>query len=262
MTFPLTFSLGPFSINAHLVFEILGITLGFQYFLYLRKQQTDHISETNRIWIFVGAAFGALFFSRLIGSLEDPSRFFSNENSLLYFYSHKTIVGALLGGLLCVELVKKIIGERSSSGDLFVFPLLLGMMIGRVGCFSMGVYEQTYGIPSDLPWALNLGDNIPRHPVALYEILFLGCLWIFFVTLEKRLIFKKGIRFRFFLMLYFIFRFWIDFIKPGYKFSFGLSTIQITCLIGMLYYWQTFYFVFFNQQQLLQKNQTDSIHLN
>lgn len=255
MTFPLTFSLGPFSINAHLVFEVLGITTGFQYFLHLRKQKTDHISEANRIWIFIGAAFGALFFSRLVGSLENPSIFFSSQNSLLFFYSHKTIVGALFGGLICVEGIKKIIGETSSSGDLFVYPLLLGMMIGRVGCFSMGVYEQTYGIPSDLPWALNLGDGILRHPVALYEIIYLGSLWVFFAVLEKKYIFKEGVRFRFFLMLYFIFRFLIDFIKPGYKFSFGLSTIQITCLLGLLYYAKTFYLLFFNRRKL-QRNET------
>ncbi|BDS12656.1 prolipoprotein diacylglyceryl transferase [Aureispira anguillae] len=252
MTFPLTFHLGPFSINAHLVFEVLGITLGFRYFLYLRRQQTDHISESNRIWIFIGAAFGALFFSRLVGSLENPFIFFSAKNSFLYFYAHKTIVGALFGGLLCVELIKKIIGEQSSSGNLFVYPLLLGMMIGRIGCFSMGVYEQTYGIPSDLPWALDLGDGILRHPVALYEILFLGCLWGFLLLLEKKITFKEGLRFRFFLMAYFCFRFLLDFIKPGYKFSFGWSTIQITCLLGLLYYWQTFYALLMNPQVLLQ----------
>lgn len=251
MTFPLVFSLGPLSISAHLVFEVLGITMGFRYFLYLRKQQKDHISEANRVWIFIGAAFGALFFSRLIGSLEDPSKFFSSNNLLLYFYSHKTIVGALFGGLLCVELIKKLIGEQSSSGDLFTFPLLLGMMIGRVGCLSAGVHEQTYGIPSDLPWALNLGDGIPRHPVAAYEIVFLASLWAFFVAIEKRITFKNGVRFRFFLMSYFIWRFLIDFIKPGYKFSFGLSTIQITCLLGMLYYSRTFYQVFFNRKALV-----------
>ena len=215
MTFPLTFGIGPFSISAHLVFEVLGITMGFRYFLYLRKQKKDPISESNRLWIFVGAAFGALIFSRLVGSLENPSVFFSSQNSLMYIYSHKTIVGALFGGLLCVELIKKIIGEKSSSGDLFTFPLILGMMIGRIGCLSAGVHEQTYGIPSDLPWALYLGDAIPRHPVALYEIVFLGGLWAFLLGLEKKIIFKEGLRFQFFLISYFLFRFPLFILKSN-----------------------------------------------
>lgn len=252
-SFPLTFHIGPFSILAHVIFEVLGIAIGFRYFLYLRRKQKDTISEDNRLWILIGAAFGALVFSRLVGSLENPSIFFSSQNTLLYFYSHKTILGALFGGVICVEIVKKIIGEKKSSGDLFVFPLILGMIIGRLGCLSMGIHEQTYGIPSDLPWALYLGDtdlSIRRHPVALYEILFLGLLWLSFVRIEKRITFKEGIRFQFFLMAYFIFRLSIDFIKPGYKFSFGLSTIQITCLLGMLYYSRTFYRLFFKPRVL------------
>lgn len=255
INFPLTFHLGPLSISAHLVFEILGISIGFQYFLHLRKQQQDPISESNRIWIFIGAALGAVFFSRLIGSLENPWDFWQSPNKLIYFYLHKTIVGALLGGLLCVELIKKMIGERSSSGDLFTYPLILGMMIGRLGCLSMGIYEQTYGIPSNLPWALNLGDGIPRHPVAAYEIVFLGSLWFFLVQLEKHIRFKAGLRFQFFLMSYLLFRFGIDFIKPGYKFSFGLSTIQITCLLGLLYYSKTIYQLCFNFKALKSDSQ-------
>jgi prolipoprotein diacylglyceryltransferase len=254
-SFPLTFTIGPFSILAHVVFEVLGIALGFRYFLYLRSKQKDTISESNRLWILIGAAFGALLFSRLVGSLEDPVRFFEAENTLLYFYKHKTILGALFGGLLCVELIKKLIGEKKSSGDLFVFPLLLGMIIGRIGCLSMGVYEQTYGVPSDLPWALYLGDGIRRHPVALYEMLFLGSLWLFFVVIEKKATFKEGLRFQFFLMAYFIFRFLIDFIKPGHKFSFGLSTIQLTALLGMLYYSRTFFRLFVNPKTLLKEPQ-------
>jgi phosphatidylglycerol:prolipoprotein diacylglycerol transferase len=260
ITFPLIFKIGPFCILAHVVFEVLGIAIAFQFYIYLRKKQKDLISEPNRLWILIGAAFGALVFSRLIGSLENPAIFFSSKNTLLYFYSHKTILGALFGGVICVEIVKKIIGEKKSSGDLFVYPLLLGMIIGRIGCLSMGIHEQTYGIPSDLPWALYLGDedhSILRHPVALYEMLFLGMLWISFAAIEKKVKFKEGIRFQFFLMAYFIFRLLIDFIKPGYKFSFGLSTIQITALLGMLYYSRTFYRLFFKPKTLIKEVEID-----
>lgn len=260
INFPLTFVIGPFSILAHVIFEVVGIAIGFRYFLYLRRKQKDVITESNRLWILIGAAFGALVFSRLVGSLENPALFFSSKNTLLYFYSHKTILGALFGGVICVEIVKKFIGEKKSSGDLFVFPLILGMIIGRIGCLSMGIHEQTYGIPSDLPWAMYLGDEDPtilRHPVALYEMLFLGMLWISFVAVEKKIKFKEGIRFQFFLMAYFIFRFLIDFIKPGYKFSFGLSTIQITAMLGMLYYSRTLYRLFFKPKKLVKDTNTE-----
>ena len=75
---------------------------------------------------------------------------FQSPNILVYFYSNKTIVGGLLGGLVGVELIKKLIKEKNASGDLFTYPLILAMIIGRIGCFSMGVYEETYGLPSSI----------------------------------------------------------------------------------------------------------------
>ena len=38
------------------------------------------------------------------------------------------------------------------------------------------------------------------------------------------------------MIAYIAFRFFLDFIKPHYTFSFGLSTIQVTCIVGLIYY--------------------------
>ncbi len=145
-------------------------------------------------------------------------------------------MGGLLGGLIGVELTKKLIGEKESSGDLFTYPLILAIMVGRVGCFLSGVAEPTYGVPTGLPWGMDLGDGLPRHPVALYEILFLALLWISLRAVEKRYDLRSGLRFALFMTTYLLFRFGIDFIKPGFRFSFGLTSIQIACLLGLLYY--------------------------
>jgi hypothetical protein len=85
----------------------------------------------------------------------------------------KTIVGALIFGLISVELIKRYIGLRQSTGDLYAIPLALGIAIGRIGCFLTGLSDNTYGTPTNLPWAINFGDGIPRHPTQLYEIIFL-----------------------------------------------------------------------------------------
>jgi len=85
----------------------------------------------------------------------------------------KTIVGALIFGLISVELIKRYIRLRQSTGDLYAIPLALGIAIGRVGCFLTGLSDNTYGTPTNLPWAINFGDGIPRHPTQLYEIIFL-----------------------------------------------------------------------------------------
>lgn len=249
MDFPLTFHLGPVALNAHLVFELLAFFIGFRYFLFLRKKQPDPIPTENRIWIFIGAAAGAFLGSRLLGALENPDWFFSGEQGWLYYYQSKTIIGGLLGGLFGVEVMKKYIGERQSSGDLFVFPLILAMMIGRIGCLSMGVYEPTFGYPTDLPWAMDLGDDIPRHPTALYEIAFLALLWLGIFLLEKKVKLVNGGRFKIFMVAYLLYRFAVGFIQPGWRFGFlEMTTLQAACLLGLVYYRQ----VFIHPRHLLQ----------
>lgn len=210
--------------------------IGFRYFLFLRRRQGDQVDSNNRIWSIIGATFGALLGSRLLGALENPPGLFHADNPLLYIYQNKTIVGGLLGGLIGVETIKKAVGERQSTGDLFTYPLMLAMMIGRIGCFSMGVYEETYGVPTTLPWAMDLGDGLMRHPVALYEIVFLLLLWQMLHIVNRRYRLVSGARFQLFMIGYLLFRFLLDFIKPGYRFAFGLGSIQLACLAGLIYY--------------------------
>lgn len=236
MHFPVSIQIGNINILLHTIFETAGFFIGFHYFLYLRKQQGDVIEQSNRVWILIGATFGALIGSRLIGGLENIPAMLQAPNKLFYFYQNKTVVGGFIGGLFGVELCKKLIGEKYASGDLFTYPMILALIIGRIGCFTMGVYEETYGLPSLLPWAMNLGDGTARHPVALYEIIFLITLWLSLVAAEKKLLFANGARFKVFMTGYLFFRFMLDFIKPHYTFSFGLSTIQIACLAGLIYY--------------------------
>lgn len=239
MQFPVEITLGSLTLSLHFVLETLAFVIGFRYFLWLRSRQKDTISEPNRIWIIVGATAGALIFSRLLAALEQPLEFFNSEQPLLYLYANKTIVGGLLGGLMGVEIMKKFIGEKQSSGDLFTYPLVLAMVIGRVGCFSMGVHEETYGIETAWPMGMNLGDGLMRHPVSLYEILALLLFWTFMRQVEKRVRLQNGMRFQFFMIYYLLFRFLLDFIKPGYTYFWGIGSIQIACLLGLIYYRNT-----------------------
>ncbi|NSL89962.1 diacylglyceryl transferase [Chitinophaga sp. Mgbs1] len=236
MTYPVYVSILSFRLPLHAVMESLGMFLGFRYFLYLRRRQGDQLPSGNRIWVIIGAIFGALFGSRLLGALENPPGLMQTGNLLLYIYQSKTIVGGLLGGLIGVESVKKFIREPHSSGDLFTYPLILAMMIGRTGCFSMGIYEETYGLPTSLPWGMHLGDEALRHPVSLYEIVFLLLLWQALRFTDSRFQLVSGARFKLFMIGYLLFRLLLDFIKPGYRFAFGLGSIQLACLAGLIYY--------------------------
>ena len=133
MHFPISIPIGNSQIPLHTFTEMLGMFIGFRYFLYLRKKQGDTLPSQNRIYVIIGAIFGAVIGSRFVGCFENANEFLQSSNKLMYFFSNKSIAGGLLCGLLGVEIIKLFIKEKQSSGDLFVFPLILSMIIGRIG---------------------------------------------------------------------------------------------------------------------------------
>lgn len=238
MLFPVTVSIGNTPLPLHVICEVLAFFIAFRYYIFLRKKSGDHISNNNRVWILMAAIFGAFAGSRIVGGLENPTAMLHAKNIFMYFYLNKTVLGGFLGGLLAVETAKKMINEKQASGDLFTYPMILGLIIGRIGCFSMGVYEDTYGIPTNIFTGINLGDGIARHPVTLYEIFYLLLLWMLLKKMEANFQLRTGSVFKIFLFSYFLFRFLCDFIKPHYNVLFGLSVIQITSLLGMIWYYR------------------------
>jgi len=234
--FPVSIDIGSMHILLHSICELLAFFVAFRYYLFLRKHTQDVISTSNRIWIILGAIIGSLIGSRLIGGLEDPQALANSANWLLHFYNNKTVVGGFLGGLAGVEIIKKLVGEMQSSGDLFTYPMILGLIIGRIGCFSTGVYEETYGIQTNLFTAMDLGDGILRHPVCLYEIFYLGVLWITIKQVSIRIQLENGSMFKIFMIAYLCIRLMPDFYITHHPFILGLSTIQLVCIAGLLYY--------------------------
>lgn len=135
-----------------------------------------------------------------------------------------------MGGWLGVLVAKKLTGMRQRTGDLFVLPLCVGIAVGRVGCLLAGLADDTYGKPTALPWAVDLGDGVGRHPVQVYEILFLILLGVFLARSEKL---PDGARFRIFMASYLGWRILIDFWKPQPLIG-GMNLIQWCCLAGVL----------------------------
>ncbi|XMO87978.1 prolipoprotein diacylglyceryl transferase family protein [Algibacter sp. AS12] len=238
MQIPFEPQLFGYNINVHLVLEYLAFFIAFRYYVFLRRKSTDVISSNNRLSIILGAALGALIGSRLVGFLENPLIEFTQEN-LINLLNTKTIMGGLFGGLLGVEFAKKRIGEKQSSGDLFTFPIILGIFIGRVGCFLSGINEFTYGYETNSVFGMDLGDGVLRHPTSLYELVFLIVLFFGLKKIKNKANLKRGDLFKWFMIFYFGFRFFIEFLKPNVFYVFGLSSIQILCIICLLYYRNT-----------------------
>jgi phosphatidylglycerol---prolipoprotein diacylglyceryl transferase len=223
----------------HSLFEVAAFFVGFRYYVYLKHKQGDAIATMHRIWIIVGATAGALLGSRLIGALEDPQWMHdATVQNVFTAFNNKTIVGGLYGGLFGVELTKFFLKEKNRSGDLFVFPILLALIIGRIGCALTALQDHTAGGPTSLPWGIDYGDGVARHPLPAYEILFLVALWYFLRYVRNKNSLAPGSLFMIMMLSYTVYRFGMEFAKNDYVYPWGLSAIQTVCLLGIVYYYR------------------------
>lgn len=173
-------------------------------------------------WVTAGALVGAMAGAKLGLLLYVPWETWRDSMSefLVTEWGGRTILGALFGGFLGVELVKKALGITVATGDPYAVALPLGQGLGRLGCFVGGC---CFGAP------LFPGSDL-KHPAQLYEAAFdfaiAGAL--FAVRTRPR---PAGVLFRTYLLAYAAVRFLIDFFRGDEKQLLGpLSYAQWFCL--------------------------------
>jgi prolipoprotein diacylglyceryltransferase len=234
MTFPVYLTVGSMSVHPHWVFDVLAYTTGIWLLTHRRRVENDVLDGRTR-WLIVAAAIGGgVIGSHVLFMLEDLSPLVLSSYSPTAFLEGKTIVGGLIGGLLAVEIVKAGLGIAVATGDLLVLPLAAGIAIGRVGCFLTGLSDGTSGVATTLPWSVDFGDGIPRHPTQLYEIVFVILLAWLVARIAPRLG-RGGDMFKVFMLGYLGFRVAVDFIKPATRIA-GVSVIQWACVAAIAYY--------------------------
>ena len=206
--------------------------------------------------ILCGCAVGALFGSFILNLI-----LFGQKEFLFKLYNldfnGMSVVGGISGGFIGVEVAKKIIGYKDYTGDLFVMPILIGHTIGRLGCLLGGC---CFGIQCQLPWGItyplnssvyfhqiqhgiissNSLSTVAVHPTPVYEMIFNICLLVV-IYMNKSWFHISGALFRFYIVAYCTFRFFIEFFRAdtGTSILLGLKPIQINLFIGVVYfsYW-------------------------
>jgi phosphatidylglycerol:prolipoprotein diacylglycerol transferase len=237
----------PFSPMVHLAFESGAFTVGGVFYWRTSNAASQPADRWTRWGLLAGAAVGAAVGSRGLYMLQYGSALAGQP--LAMWLGGKTIVGGLLGAILGVETAKRLLHWKASTGDGFVLPLMVALVIGRIGCQVSGISDLTYGNMTTLPWGWDYGDGLPRHPTALYEIL--GIIALARVLTIARFSTRRGDRFRAFMVGYLLLRFCLDFLKPPFgPASTGalvpapwgpLSAIQWACLAGLAYYGHDIY---------------------
>jgi prolipoprotein diacylglyceryltransferase len=222
----------------HAAFEWAAILAGARLYFHERGLQgLRGALQSQNYAVLTGCLLGAAIGNKAVFWVENPQLWDPAAGVVQYFLGGQSMVGGLVGGYLGVELGKAIAGVRQSTGDHFVFPILLGIVIGRVGCLLAGLHDQTFGVQTGLPWGIDFGDGIRRHPTQLYEILFAALLWWAFRRARARLAVSPGLMFKILLASYLAWRLLVDALKPvPYAYPMGLSGIQVVCAAALVLY--------------------------
>ena len=231
----------PFSPTLHFLFESLAYLVGGHYYARLLKKDSHPDKESSAFgWVAVGAILGAVIGSKLVFWLHCPDLLMTRLADPRQLMGGKTVLGGFLGGVIGVEFAKKRCGITAATGDIFVLPIMVGLMVGRIGCFLGGLSDGTHGLPSPLPWAVDFGDGIPRHPTQLYELVLVALLFPV-ISLVRSRVPQAGDAFKLFMFAYLVWRLLGGFLKPRDVLYFhALSGIQLASLAGLVYYFPHF----------------------
>lgn len=221
-------------LQRHAFFELLAYAVSCGLFLFARLDPTVCVPARLRLRLLGTAVLGGATGAKLVAFAQDWLLFVrllaENPAALM---NGKSVAGALLGGTIAVTLTARVLRVGVYVTDSFVTPLALGLSIGRLGCFFAGLDDKTYGNATSLPWGVDFGDGVARHPTQLYEVLWVLLIWRFGRNWKST---TPGLAFQRFIVAYAAYRFLVEFIKPEPREVLGLSAIQCLALFAMVFY--------------------------
>jgi phosphatidylglycerol---prolipoprotein diacylglyceryl transferase len=218
----------------HALFEYGAIALGVALYRRARlRSGLGGLTQSGGFAVVAGLLIGAALGNKLVFLIERPDvwqRLLAGQFAL----PGQSIVGGLLGGLIGVEVAKALTGQTRSTGDAMVWPIAIGLAFGRIGCLAAGLHDDTFGVATTLPWGVDFGDGVLRHPTQCYDaIVALGLA----AALHGRCARVPGLQFKLFLSGYLLWRFGIDALKPvPHAYAFGWSGIQWVCAVAFAAY--------------------------
>lgn len=216
------FTIGPLKIPSHGVFVALGLLVGLAVFL-LEARRRDAWDE-RLIPVLAGVAVGGAIGGRGAGMLDAATSDGVGAMAWAWQNGGRSILGGLSGAYIGALIGKRYSGYPHRTGDLFAPAVVLGLAVGRIGCFL----AEAPGRPTDLPWGVTVDPavaatiakcpgclaGVPMHPSFLYEIGFLLLLFGVLRWLRPK-VSAPGELFTVFLLAYAVFRFGVEFTRAN-----------------------------------------------
>lgn len=213
---PIMVDLGFLQLKWYGVLFVTGFALGYIFF---KREAPKHNIPLEKIdYLLFMVLGGAILGARLVHVFfYDWGRYQANPAEIIKIWegglaSHGGGLGMLLAVWLWIKFVVK--GQNMwKILDLIAIPTPLAGAFIRIGNLWN---SEIYGKTTDVPWAFifEQRDPLPKHPTQLYEAFsyILGSL-ILYLVYRKLGLSKRGLMVGIFLLVIFIPRFIIEFIK-------------------------------------------------
>jgi hypothetical protein len=232
----------------HVVWELLGYVVSWYVLKYQTTQDvlSSEMRRQLKWWTLVGAVLGA----KTVPILESLAS--GTVHGLLVLGVGKSLAGGLLGGILGSELGKYRLGITLATGDVLVYPLLVGSFVGRLGCASTAVWDGMLGQPlpvvvqQSLPYLgvavtpAFIAHGLSQAKAGIYwnvgtvELMGLVVLAVVLHGIKPVVLkrFATGAWFYMFCLGYFLLRFGLEGLKHG---GHTLTVVMSVSLIGGLF---------------------------
>ncbi len=218
---PTLFHILGWGVPSYSFFMVLAVGVGLLLFWYEAARQ--RVAGERTVMVLLGAVFGGVLGSKIPMIMLYWREMLAQWPDATLLVTSRSIVGGLVGGALGVYMAKRWFGVSGRRGNLFVPGIAAGIAIGRLGCFLRGC---CHGRPAGLSLAVDFGDGVPRHPTQLYEMVFMLVMLVAGWTAVRRWPEPAGLVFKVFMLVYFAFRFVIEFMREERVYGLGLTLFQ------------------------------------
>jgi phosphatidylglycerol:prolipoprotein diacylglycerol transferase len=182
---PVAISLGSLKIHWYGLMYLVGFVAAWKLGVYRAKdsdiwtrKQVEDLIFYGALGVVLGGRIGYTLFYNFSTFIEDPISIFYIWKGGMSFH------GGLLGVITAFYLFARNNAMTFFQVSDFMAPMVpIGLGAGRIGNF---INKELIGRPieASMPWAMDYGDHIARHPSSLYQALTEGLLlfliiWIY-----------------------------------------------------------------------------------
>ncbi len=144
------------------------------------KDQVSDVIFYGALGVVLGGRIGYIIFYNFGKFIENPAIIIRIWEGGMSFH------GGMLGVFLALYLFGRKTNRTFFQVSDFIAPMVpLGLGFGRLGNF---INKELWGRPVDtaIPWAMDYGDHIARHPSSLYQALSEGLLLFIILFIYSR----------------------------------------------------------------------------